>query len=147
VRIRFCREGEVAALAQIHASAFPVGWDAGQLDAFLASPGVSAQVVEYEGELVAFVLTRIAACEAEVLTLAIAPAHRRKGLASALLGAAVVWARNSGARQLFLEVASQNQAALTLYRNAGFAMVGARAAYYARDGGGDALVLRLDLNS
>jgi ribosomal-protein-alanine N-acetyltransferase len=98
--------------------------------------------------VVAFILARAVADEAEVLTLAVDPPHRRSGIGRVLVEAVALNAAAAGARSLFLEVASDNDAALGLYRAAGFSPVGQRPAYYRRGAGAvDALVLRRDLNS
>jgi ribosomal-protein-alanine N-acetyltransferase len=88
-------------------------------------------------------LARITADEAEILTLAVAPAARRRGVGAALVDRAMQRAAAAGAGAMFLEVASGNQAARALYERAGFIRVGRRARYYPN--GGDALVLRADL--
>ena len=95
----------------------------------------------------AFILYRLAADEAEILTLATRPAARKQGLAKALVKAAASRLRALGAKSLFLEVASDNYAAQALYRNAGFKQAGRRKAYYEREGQtpGDADILRLTL--
>jgi ribosomal-protein-alanine N-acetyltransferase len=90
------------------------------------------------------ILARIAGDDAEILTLAIAPARRRCGFGRALLAGALEEARRRGARAVFLEVSEANEAARALYTAAGFAEVGRRRAYY-RDGT-DALVLRAPLS-
>jgi ribosomal-protein-alanine N-acetyltransferase len=105
-----------------------------------------AHAVDRGGRLAGFILSRVAADEAEVLTLAVAPELRRKGLGAALLARAAREARTGGAKRLLLEVAADNHPALSLYERAGFAKVGARKAYYDRQGGADALTLALDLN-
>ncbi len=87
-------------------------------------------------------LARAAADEAEILTLAVRPEARGKGLGRALLQAAINQARTLGAATMFLEVGADNPHALALYAGLGFAKVGARKAYY---DGRDALVLRLPL--
>ena len=89
-------------------------------------------------------LGRVAADEAEILTLAVAPHARGKGLGRALLQAAINKARHSGAATMFLEVGADNPHALALYAGLGSAKVGARKGYYE---GRDALVLRLPLAS
>ena len=129
------------ALAAIHAAAFPPRerWGADAISLQLALPGAFG-LVDDRG---AMLLGRIAADEAEVLTLAVAPAVRRQGIATALLRAAKDRARALGTRAMFLEVATGNEAALTLYRREGFAAVGRRRRYYAD--ASDALVLRVNL--
>lgn len=130
------------AMAAIHAVAFPPGeaWDAPAFAAQLALPGVFGRL-EPRGGLV---LARVAGEEAEILTLAVVPDARRAGLGRALLAAAAADATARGAREIFLEVAVANRAAVTLYAAAGFAEVGRRRRYYAD--GQDALVLRAALS-
>jgi len=133
-----------AALADIHASAFDAPWTADAFADLLAQAGVWA-LAEDDG----FVLMRIAADEAEVLTLAVRPAARRAGLARRLLARALDGAARGGARRVFLEVAADNVAAQALYAGAGFAEAGRRPRYYARLDGErvDALLLARDLAS
>lgn len=81
---------------------------------------------------------------ADVTTLAVDPAWRRRGIGSALLHGALTEAARRGAARVLLEVAVTNGAALTLYAAAGFTRAGLRPRYYAGpDGAGtvDALVL------
>ena len=127
----------VAVLAAIHAAAFPPRETWGE-DAFslqLALPGSLGLIDERGGML----LGRVAAGEAEVLTLAVTPAVRRQGIATALLREAATQARTNGAQRMFLEVATGNAVALALYRSVGFVEVGRRRQYYADQS--DALVL------
>ena len=126
-----------APLAGLHALCFAHAWDAATLSDMLAGPGVFAFVHD-DG----FVLARAAADEAEILTLAVRPQARGKGLGRALLQAAINKARVLGATTMFLEVGADNPHALALYAGLGFAKVGTRKAYYE---GRDALVLRLPL--
>ena len=133
------------ALAAVHALAFDDPWSEGAFAELFASPGVFALAADDGDEIAAFILCRAIAGEAEVLTLAVAPDLRRRGMATALLQAAMAEASRAGAETMFLEVASNNAPALALYRRAGFTQAGLRRAYYAPEGT-DALVLRRDLN-
>ena len=140
---------DAAGLAAVHAASFDEPWGPDEITTLLAGPGGFGLVVrEPDANAVAgFILARAIVDEAEVLTLAVDPAHRRLGVGQALVEAAAISAAAAGARTLFLEVASDNQAALALYRAAGFGQVGRRPAYYRRGAGAvDALVLRRDLN-
>lgn len=131
------------ALAALHAAAFPPAerWDADALAALLGLEGVFCLVLPGPGGAAGFVLARAVAGEAEVLTLAVHPAVRRRGHGAALLAAARAEAGRRGAAALFLEVAAGNAAALALYRHAGAEAVGLRRGYY--PDGSDARVLRL----
>ncbi|HEX4197946.1 MAG TPA: GNAT family N-acetyltransferase [Caulobacteraceae bacterium] len=149
MKLEAATAADAGAMAAVHAASFDEPWDANEISALLEGPGGFAQLAREArtGIVAAFILARAIADEAEVLTLAVDPAHRRAGVGRALVEAAAVVAAAAGARRLFLEVASDNDAALALYRSAGFAEAGQRPAYYRRGTGAvDALVLRRDLN-
>jgi ribosomal-protein-alanine N-acetyltransferase len=125
---------DVEALAQIHASAFADGWSTASIRDLFAGPGVFAFVLP-DG----FILARAAGGEAEILTLAVIPAARRRGIARALILAAAHHAQGLGAESLFLEVATGNEPAFRLYTGVGFTAAGRRKAYF---GAEDAHVLK-----
>ncbi|HUN52956.1 MAG TPA: GNAT family N-acetyltransferase [Candidatus Sulfotelmatobacter sp.] len=127
---------DASAIAALHALAFPPEerWGENIFAAQLVLPGVFGFRTS-DG----VVLARVAADEAEILTLAVIPSARRAGLGRALLQAAEACAAANGARTMFLEVAPGNTAARTLYKSAGYAEVGRRPRYY--PDGADALVL------
>lgn len=114
-------------LATLHACAFSAtrAWSAAEFTSLLAQPGTILT-----GDTRCFALTRVTLDEAELLTIATAPECRRQGLARITLQAAENSARQSGATQLFLEVAEDNIAARTLYEDAGYRQIGRRPGYY-----------------
>ncbi|HXQ46981.1 MAG TPA: GNAT family N-acetyltransferase, partial [Caulobacteraceae bacterium] len=120
---------DAAAMAAAHAESFEESWSAHDIAAVLAGPGAFGFMVRAAGAAVAaFALARVAADEAELLTLAVTPDARRRGAGAALVEAVAGAASAAGAGRLFLEVAADNEAALALYRGAGFTLVGQRAA-------------------
>lgn len=124
-------------LAELHAASFPKAWDAAAIRDLFAGPGVFAFVLPG-----GFILARAVGDEAEILTLAVAPAARRQGIARVLIQAAASHALGLGARTLFLEVATGNDPARRLYAGLGFTAAGRRKAYY---GAEDAHVLKAAL--
>jgi ribosomal-protein-alanine N-acetyltransferase len=128
-------------LAAIHQAAFPPDecWSSDVMALHLGVPGAFGLLDPRGG----MILARVAADEAEVVTLAVHPASRRQGLGEGLLRAAQDHARQNGARAMFLEVDVENTVAQRLYARLGFTEVGRRPHYYAS--GTDALVLRADL--
>ena len=86
-----------------------------------------------------FILVRVVADETEILSIAVSPDRRQRGLASRLLEQACHRATGQGAARIFLEVAAANLPARKLYEKYGFREVGQRKAYY--EDGDDALVL------
>ncbi len=136
-----------SALAVLHATSFSKPWNETDFRILLDQPGVAAWM---SGEDLphGFILARAAADEAEILTLAVAPTHRRAGIAAALVHTACEELRAAGVHRLFLEVASDNIPAVALYTAAGFAPCGERPGYYEAAGTAlarDAVVMARDL--
>jgi ribosomal-protein-alanine N-acetyltransferase len=146
MKLRAADASDALALAKAHASAFDAPWPPEAFASLMGTPGVFALTAVDRGP-VGVILMRAIAGEAEVLTLAVEPSHRRRGVARALLEAGLAQAITAGAGACFLEVAADNVAALALYRAAGFDEAGHRGGYYRRPGGlaVDALVLRRTL--
>ena len=138
----FPKDGDPAGLAAIHAASFADSWSANSIGDLLATPGAFAFYSKG-----GFVAARAAGGEAEILTIAVRPSHRRKGEGAALVGAAADHARLLGAGVIFLEVAAGNDAARELYAGLGFVVAGRRKGYYAVGQAKleDALVLRSNL--
>jgi len=118
-------------MADIHAQAFPRPWPA--LD---MAVHVKTDMCLGAGEpLAGFIIIRSSGHEAEILTIATGVQARRKGYGRALLGAALAELAQTDSRNLFLEVAEDNAAAIALYKACGFAPIGRRPAYYRRENG------------
>jgi len=131
-------------LAAIHAECFSELWSPDWIAGLLAQPGSFACLAQDES---GFIFIRTAGDEAEVLTLAVKPAARRRGIASALVAEGAKQAQKQGATAMFLEVSCANLPAIALYKRLGFNEVGRRKAYYAAHGATpeDALVLRVEI--
>jgi len=148
MNLRRATRADADALARVHASAFDSPWSAGDILRFAEDPGGFVLAAETETGMTGFILCRVLAGEAEILTLAVRPEHRRRGVARDLVEAAAALAGLTAAA-MFLEVADDNPPGLALYAGAGFSRVGRRAGYYARSGAAavDAIVMRRALNS
>ncbi len=146
IRLRAVRHGDLDRVARLHARCFPSdAWDAVALAGILAMPPASGQIAETDaGEPVGVLFDLIVAGEAEILTLGVHPAFRRRGIARALLEDLYARALHGGATRIILEVAASNEDALGLYESGGFRRVGQRPNYYQRPGGRseDAWLLR-----
>ncbi|OYX35800.1 MAG: hypothetical protein B7Y99_02690 [Caulobacterales bacterium 32-69-10] len=137
---------EFEAMAELHAEAFDLPWSADDMLGLFGAPGMIAIAA---GDLDGFILLRVVADEAEILTLAVRPSARRRGVGLALVTAAQAAAAERGADALWLEVAADNPAALALYDRAAFDEAGRRRGYYRRADGSrmDALLMRRALNT
>ena len=155
---RWSTEFEIVAMGRddcseasdLHASGFSRVWSDGEIRALLDQDLVFGFIACQAGRrdrAGGFILARLAADEAEVLTITVSPKHRRNGLGWRLMGAVLNQLRAEGIQTLFLEVDEGNEAAIALYHKMGFAKVAERAAYYQQQGGARsaALVMRLDL--
>jgi len=133
-----------AQMARLHAAAFTDSrpWSEVEFAGLCASP-----TVFHLGDTRCFVLVRVIVDEAELLTIATDPAHRRRGLAQDLMQSWTQAAATRGARTAFLEVAANNAGAIALYLRCGFVENGRRKGYYARTDAGrvDALLFARDL--
>lgn len=89
-----------------------------------------------------FIVYRIAADEAEIITIGVNPEMRRNGIASAMISIVEKSIKNQGVSKIFLEVASTNEPAKKLYETCGFKTVGTRPKYY---DGVDAILMSKDI--
>jgi [ribosomal protein S18]-alanine N-acetyltransferase len=135
--IRPLRLDKAEDCARLHAEGFAHPWSADDVAALIASPSTvaAAALDPVNGRLRGFILSRLAADEAEILTIAVEAAMRGKGVGRALLTENLRQASNAGAKTMFLELDKDNAAALALYKRLGFVKVGERAGYYRRSDG------------
>jgi ribosomal-protein-alanine N-acetyltransferase len=89
-----------------------------------------AWVAEQDGGVAGFLIGRVVADEFEILNMAVARAHRHRGIASQLVQEALQSSRMAAARHAHLEVRASNEAAIALYRRHGFRQYGRRVQYY-----------------
>ena len=137
------RERDAAAIAALHAASFQRGWDEDEFHRLINDRSVITHRAMIGRTLIGFILSRLTAGEAEILSVAIAPNWRGRGFARRLLDLHLRRLAGLGARTVFLEVGEHNTPAGRLYRRAGFYEVGRRQGYY--DGDATALILRRDL--
>jgi ribosomal-protein-alanine N-acetyltransferase len=141
---------DAGTLAQLHAGAIGDAWPEAAFASLLSRAEVFVILGARAGFSIAegFILIRLAADEAEVLTFCVAEGVRRVGLGAALIETACDLALSRGGVQMFLEVSQDNPGAFALYQKSGFAVVGRRAAYY-RQGSlaADAFVMRKALST
>lgn len=141
----------INSLANLHKASFQRGWGAHDFALFLQDRHMKLLgVFPNRGrEPAGFLLIRCVADEAEVISIAVARRHRRKGLGEGLMQMAIDLLYDEGIKVLLLEVDETNKAAIELYNQLGFELVGERRAYYPAKGGekaANALMMRLSLD-
>ncbi|MCB9680383.1 MAG: ribosomal protein S18-alanine N-acetyltransferase [Alphaproteobacteria bacterium] len=126
-------------IAAVEQAAAHAPWPRASVASTLEAPTTRGFVAVQDGDVVGHVLASAVADQGEILTLAVLPTHRRRGLAHALLDAVDVTWRAMAVQTAWLEVRVDNTAARALYAARGWSEHGLRRAYY--EDGADALVL------
>ena len=135
-------------LAQLHGLSFHRGWGTAEFEQMLLERNTLVHRLRQGRQVIGFSVSRLAADEAEILSIAVAPRYRGRGLSRDLLRTHLGHLAGRGVKKVFLEVEENNQPARRLYDRAGFRVVGRRERYY-RDAGGEqlnALVMQRDLS-
>jgi ribosomal-protein-alanine N-acetyltransferase len=135
-------------LAALHQASFHRGWGEGEFLAMLGERNTLVHRLCRGRAVIGFAVSRLAADEAELLSIAIAANARGGGWSRELLNTHLGHLAGRGVRTVFLEVEENNVPARRLYERAGFAPVGRRERYYREAGGVElnAVVLRRDLS-
>jgi [ribosomal protein S18]-alanine N-acetyltransferase len=138
---------DAAAIGQLHAASFRRGWSEDEIERMLLDKSVITHRATIGRAFAGFVMSRVAAGEAEILSIAVAAPRKGRGLAGRLLRHHLGRLAGVAIRTVFLEVDEDNAPALRLYRRAGFREVGRRPGYYPAPNGkaANALILRRDL--
>ena len=140
--VRPMRLSDLPAVMETDRRSLPKPWSEAVWREELSSPFGLYLVLEEGGFVSGHVGLKLIFDEAHVMTLAVRPERRRRGLARTLVEAALDDPASASARRVYLEVRPSNLAARALYGSLGFAETGIRPRYY---GDEDALLMTLDL--
>ena len=135
-------------LAQLHGASFHRGWGEGEFEAMLTERNTLVHRLRLGRRTIGFAVSRMAADEAEILSIAIDDSYRGRGLSRDFLLTHLGHLAGFGVRTIFLEVEENNQPARRLYERTGFTVVGRRERYYRSSDGEqlNALLMRRDLS-
>jgi [ribosomal protein S18]-alanine N-acetyltransferase len=133
------RRAEVAdcdVLADIHSASFKRGWSGAEFESLLVQDGTHPLIAFHRNAFgiraaAGFSLYRLVEDEAEILSIAVAPQYRRRGIGRLLLEESLRQLYRDGARTVHLEVEDSNLAAIALYRRLEFRESARREGYYA----------------
>lgn len=139
---------DAARLAELHGASFHRGWGEGEFESMMAERNTLLHRLRQGRQVIGFAVSRMAADEAEILSIAIDENQRGRGLSRTLLMTHLGHLAGRGVRTIFLEVEENNQPARRLYEWAGFGVIGRRERYYQQPGGEqlNALLMRRDLS-
>lgn len=139
---------DAAQLARLHGASFHRGWGDGEFEQMLREQNTLIHRLRRGRNIIGFAASRMAADEAEILSIAVSPEQRGRGLSRDLFMTHLGHLAGRGARTVFLEVEENNMPARRLYDRTGFAVVGRRERYYKEADGAElnALIMRRDLS-
>lgn len=128
---------QAAEIARLHAELFSPAWSEESVAGLLQHPASTAFLAVAsvpKRTAIGFVMAQLASDEAEILAIGVTQGWQRKGVGRRLVEGVARVLQRAEAKTLFLEVAADNDAALELYRSAGFLGTGLRRGYYERPG-------------
>jgi len=138
VKIRSLGFSDLAQVIAIERRAFTSPWSLGMFVIELSKPSSINLAAVLDGEIVGYAICAKYLEAYHVMTLAVDPDHRRRGVATALLDGVIERAGDEA--NYTLEVRVSNAGAIALYERYGFREVGTRPRYYA-DNGEDAIIM------
>ena len=145
VELRPLTKADLPACAAIHTQSFETGWNAQTLSEYFPPQGLAYGALEGD-KLMGFILMGAVSDQADIITIAVLPELRGRGIGKRLVARAEQEAAALGADLIFLEVAEDNDHAIALYKGAGYQPIGKRKNYYRRAAGRvSAVTMRKDL--
>jgi ribosomal-protein-alanine N-acetyltransferase len=139
LEIRALAYSDLPAVAVIERQAFPTPWSIAMFVLEMSKPAGLCLAATIDGALVGYTVCSRYDNVWHIMNVAVDPALRRRGIASALLSELYTRAGDEST-QFTLEVRRSNSAAIELYQRDGFRIAGLRRHYY-QDNGEDALIM------
>ena len=138
--IRNMSNRDLRGVAAVEQASYAFPWSPGIFrDCLLA--GYQCLVLVVDGDVSGYAIMSVAASEAHILNLCVHPELQGQGCGRQLLHALCTRAQAMGVERAFLEVRPSNDAAIRLYRSAGFEQIGVRPSYYQAHGGREDAVI------
>ncbi len=136
--IRRAGDADAAAISRLMGESVSEPWSVAALSYALTNP-MNDFLVFDEGGVIGFICVENVIDEGCLSMIVVDKAHRRKGIATRLIGEAL---DISKMRSVYLEVNENNAAAIALYEGFGFQKITVRKKYYGEDG---AIIMRKEL--
>lgn len=131
MEFRRSRPDDAPAIRALELEYFEDAWGERDVFSVICTEGAMCYTaVGDEGDVVAYILGRLIAPEAEIYRIAVRADKRRRGIGYRLLDYAVKCERGRGLESVFLEVRESNVPARNLYHSYGFSEIGMRKNYY-----------------
>ncbi len=143
IKIRDLEERDLSYVVEIAKQSFTIPWSLKSFKKELSCDSSILKVAEIEGEIVGYAVFRRVLDEVELLSVAVSPPFRRKGIATKLIKETLKEIKDA-IKACFLEVRVSNEGAIRLYEKLGFLKIGIRKKYYFFPEE-DAIIMRLKI--
>lgn len=114
-------------------------WSQKEIESFIVNEHSVYLVACENGVIAGICSATVGAGECSIDNLAVLPSYRRRGTASKLLERLFELSKENGCTEAYLEVAEDNEGAISLYKKHSFITVGRRPHFY---GNTDALLMK-----
>lgn len=145
-KIREFRPSDLGALYAIDQSCYSpaIAYSLAELRWYLRLPGAACFVAEMRKDILGFILSAHRGTHGHIITIDVAAPHRRSSVGTALLAKAELDFGDAGATEVWLETATNNNAAIAFWHDRGYRTRGRMKNYY--PGGIDAFAMSKRLN-
>jgi [ribosomal protein S18]-alanine N-acetyltransferase len=141
IAVRRLVYGDLPSVLAIERRSFPTPWSLAMFVLELSKPSGICLAATFGDRLIGYLVCSRYADVWHLMNVAVAPEHRRSGVATTLINELL--ARAGGEARYTLEVRTSNAAAIAMYERFGFRPAGTRPRYY-HDNGEDALIMWLE---
>ncbi len=130
VKIRLAEEKDIKTVADIEAECFTTPETESSVRSVIENSVYEAFVAEVDNEIVGHIITMSTVGDMDILSVAVRPVFRKKGIGQKLMENLIAKAYENNIYDVFLEVRKSNIAAISLYEKMGFEKIGERKNFY-----------------
>lgn len=138
----FAENSDLDILVEMEKEYFADSWSENSVKLQIENKKVS--VIKFGENILGYCIFMVAADEGEILRIATLKNIRKAGLGKKLLTSVISEMKESGVKEVFLEVRAGNESAIALYKSIGFSEIGIRKGYY-KDNNEDAKLFKLEI--
>ena len=128
--IKRISENDIEAVASLEAEIFPDPWSVKSIKETYDQKHALVLGAYQENTLIGYVIFYYILDEGEIARIAVAPSHRRQGVADAIFAGLLTFCEDNSVERILLDVRVSNEAAIAFYKKSGFEEDGIRKNFY-----------------